>query len=48
VHYCKIVIGKKKVQDSDHYDVDRIFVSLSWKLHCWWHLDRALYLSCVL
>jgi len=19
----------------DHYDVDRIFVGLSWELHCW-------------
>jgi len=35
------------VQDSDHYDVDRIFVDrifvgLSWELHCWWQLDCAL------
>jgi len=22
------------VHDSDHYDVDRIFVGLSWELHC--------------
>ena len=29
-------------QDSDHYDLDRIVVGLSWELHCWWQLDRAL------
>jgi len=30
------------VHDSDHYDMDKIFVSLSWELHCRWQLDRAL------
>jgi len=28
------------VHNSNHYDVDRIFVSLSWELHCRWQLDR--------
>ena len=27
---------------SDHYDVDRIFMGLSWDLHCRWQLDHAL------
>jgi len=30
------------VPDSNHYDVDRIFMGLSWELHCRWKLDRAL------
>jgi len=29
------------VHDSDHYNVDRIFVGLSSELHCWWQLDRV-------
>jgi len=33
---------KASVLDSNHYDVDRIFVDLSWELHCWWQLDRVL------
>ena len=28
--------------DSDHYDVDRIFVGLSLELHCQWKLDRGV------
>jgi len=27
---------------TQQYDVDRIFVGLSWELHGWWQLDRAL------
>ena len=30
------------VHDSNHYDVDRIFVGLSWELHHRWQLDRVL------
>jgi len=29
------------VHDSNHYDVDTIFVGLSWELHWRWQLDRA-------
>ena len=31
-----------RMHDSNHYNVDTIFVGLSWELHWWWHLDRAL------
>ena len=30
------------MHDSNHYDVDTIFVGLSWELHWWWQLDCAL------
>jgi len=30
------------VHNSNHYDVDRIFVGLCWELHCQWQLDCAL------
>jgi len=38
----QVWVSARKHQYSDHYDVDWIFVGLSWKLHCRWQLDRAL------
>ena len=39
----RVNFGKwTSVHESNHYDVDTIFVGLSWELHRRWQLDRAL------